>query len=158
MSSDTTIINQLLTQWNKDVSAMTQVFENLGAARAYTEVAQGRNTVIYLLGHMVAVHDRLIEALDAGERTHTQLDEPFLKEADRKTGYPDYDRLLSDWKEVNIRVSGIFAQQSVSDWLGRHHYVSESDFAKEPHRNRLAILVSRLTHMSTHLGQLKLIR
>jgi hypothetical protein len=158
MSADITIINQLLSQWNKDVAAMTHLFETLGAANAFTEVAPGRNSVIYLLGHMVAVHDRLIEALDAGERRHTALDEPFLKEADTKTGYPDYDGLLSDWKEVNVRVSEIFAQQSVTDWLSRHHYVSEPDFAKEPHRNRLAILVSRLTHMSTHLGQLKLIK
>lgn len=158
MSADTIIIKQLLTQWDKDVTALTQVFEKLGADNAYTELAPGKNTVIYLLGHMVAVHDRLIEALDAGERSHTQLDEPFLREADGKAGYPDYNGLLSDWKEVSARVSGIFAKQSVPDWLSKHHYVSEADFAKEPHRNRLAILVSRLTHMSTHLGQLKLIK
>ncbi len=158
MENEKIIINQLIGQWQKDVAAMTKIFETLGASNAGTEVAAGRNTVAYLLGHMVAVHDRLMEALDAGERTCAQLDQQFLLDEDTKTGYPPYDELLEKWKKVNENVSAVFTKQTVADWLSKHHYVSEADFKNEPHRNRLAILISRYGHLNTHLGQLKLIK
>jgi hypothetical protein len=43
---------------------------------------------------------------------------------------------------------------STEDWLSRHTAVSEEDFAKEPHRNKLNILVSRTTHLAGHTGQM----
>jgi hypothetical protein len=36
--------------------------------------------------------------------------------------------------------------------------VTEEDFANEPHRNRLAILLSRTSHASYHLGQLMFLK
>jgi len=38
------------------------------------------------------------------------------------------------------------------DWLARHTAVSEEDFAKDPSRNRFAVLLSRTNHLSYHLG------
>jgi hypothetical protein len=158
MEQQNAIISQLLTQWNKDVAAMTGIFETQGEGNAFKEVASGRNSVVYLLGHMLAVHDRLVEALDAGERQFTQLDKTFLEDADAKRDYPPYDALLAGWKKTSETVAAIFAKQDIAGWLSRHHYVSEADFQKEPHRNRLAILISRLAHLNTHLGQLKLLK
>jgi hypothetical protein len=40
------------------------------------------------------------------------------------------------------------------DWLGRHTAVSEEDFQKEKHRNKLNVLISRTNHAGYHLGQL----
>jgi uncharacterized damage-inducible protein DinB len=157
MEMEQALIKQLITQWEKDLLAMNAIFEKYSDTSAAAEVAPGRNSVIYLLGHMVAVNDRMIEALDAGERRHADLDKAFLEDADSKTGYPSYASLLDRWKETNARLSAAIQQQSPADWLRRHHYISEADFQKEPHRNRLAILISRLTHLNTHLGQLKLL-
>jgi len=42
---------------------------------------------------------------------------------------------------------------SWSDWGQKHVVVSEEDFAKDPSRNRFAILLSRTNHLSYHLGQ-----
>jgi hypothetical protein len=36
--------------------------------------------------------------------------------------------------------------------------VSPEDFAKEPHRNRLNVLISRTNHMANHIGQLLLLK
>ena len=157
MEIEHAMIKQLISQWEKDLQAMSAVFDKYSDANASTEVAPGRNSVIYLLGHMIAVNDRMIEALEAGERKHKDLDKAFLEDADSKGGYPSYTSLLDQWKETNERLSTAIRQQSPADWLSRHHYVSEEDFSKEPHRNRLAILISRLTHLNTHLGQLKLV-
>jgi len=46
-----------------------------------------------------------------------------------------------------------FEKMSESDWVQRHSAVSEEDFAKDPSRNRFAILLSRTNHLSYHLGQ-----
>ena len=43
-------------------------------------------------------------------------------------------------------------------WLERHTAVSAEAFEKEPHRNKLNIIVSRSHHMAYHLGQLALLK
>jgi len=35
--------------------------------------------------------------------------------------------------------------------------VSDEDFSKEPHRNKLNVIINRTNHMSYHLGQLILL-
>ena len=42
---------------------------------------------------------------------------------------------------------------TAAQWLERHSSVSEEDFAKEPLRNRLAMMLSRTNHVSMHVGQ-----
>jgi hypothetical protein len=46
---------------------------------------------------------------------------------------------------------------SSNDWAHRHSAVSEEDFAKDPSRNRFAVLLSRTNHLSYHLGQAVLV-
>jgi hypothetical protein len=46
---------------------------------------------------------------------------------------------------------------SPAQWLEKHASVSEEDFAKDPSRNRFAILLSRTSHIAFHLGQTALI-
>jgi hypothetical protein len=152
------ITGQLVSQWEIALSHTTKVFEALGEEHAASQLAPGRNSVIYLLGHMVAVHDRMIEALDAGDRSFAELDGPFLESPDKRDGYPAYAELLAKWKQVNEKLSAAIKKQSLMDWLSKHHYVSAEDFSKEPHRNRLAILISRYAHLNTHLGQLRLVK
>jgi hypothetical protein len=40
------------------------------------------------------------------------------------------------------------------EWFNKHTAVSAEDFAKEPHRNKLNVIVNRTNHTSYHLGQL----
>lgn len=40
------------------------------------------------------------------------------------------------------------------DWFMRHTAISEENFASEPHRNKLNIVMNRTSHLSYHLGQL----
>ena len=49
-----------------------------------------------------------------------------------------------------------FDKLSPTEWLQRHTSVSEEDFAKDPSRNRFAILQSRTSHLAFHLGQVAL--
>ena len=44
-----------------------------------------------------------------------------------------------------------------AEWFTRHANISEADFPKEPHRNRLNVLLSRTSHLAYHRGQLVLL-
>jgi ribosomal protein L16 Arg81 hydroxylase len=58
------------------------------------------------------------------------------------------------WNKVNAKLSNHISQVSSDEWFTRHNNVSEADFAKEPHRNKLNIIINRTNHTSYHLGQL----
>jgi len=121
------------------------------------DIAPGKNRPIYLLGHLLVVNDSMIPQLRLGEPSHAHLREVFLSQPDRAVAeLPATSDIRQDWKNLNIRLGGLFAELSPSQWLERHALVSEEDFSREPHRNRLSILLSRTSHTSYHLGQLML--
>ena len=43
------------------------------------------------------------------------------------------------------------------EWFTRHANITEADFPKEPHRNRLNVLLSRTNHLAYHRGQMVLL-
>jgi hypothetical protein len=90
---------------------------------------------------------------------YPELSTPFLKSPDKSGhAFPPVSELKSLWKIVNGKLSTHIESLSPSEWLQRHTAVSEEDFAKEPHRNRLNVLISRTTHLSYHYGQLVLLK
>ena len=70
---------------------------------------------------------------------------------------PPVENLKQAWNEVNGKLREGFVTLGIADWLQKHSAVSEEDFAKEPLRNRFAILLSRTNHLSSHLGQAALL-
>src|ERR1700675_623207 len=86
-----------------------------------------------------------------------ELDAIFVSSPD-KTGaqLPPVGELRKYWDEVNGKLLSQFASLSADEWLQRHYAMSEEDYAKDPTRNRLAVLLSRTNHMSYHLGQITL--
>lgn len=62
--------------------------------------------------------------------------------------------LTTKWKEIVGELDQAFKAMSESEWLARHTTVTEEDFKKEPHRNKLNVLLSRITHKASHLGQI----
>jgi len=58
------------------------------------------------------------------------------------------------WKDVNAKLSAAITTLSPDEWFAKHTSVSAEDFAKEPHRNKLNLLMNRTNHQSTHYGQL----
>ena len=158
MTHEKTIIDLILSQFADKVQQATALFTTLGTEAALVPVAPGRNTIIYLLGHLLVVHDRLVEGLAIGERTHPELDHLFLAPQQEATVYPDYQELLAAWQQVNAALVAQLATLSVADWLSPHAYVSAADFAREPHRNKLNLLLSRNGHLFHHDGQLVLVK
>jgi DinB superfamily len=154
MSNPDLLLSGALNAWKQNIERADKLFLALTPEQLQKEIAPGKNRLIYLWGHLTAVHDRMLPLLGVGPRLHEELDEPFLTKADKAVAnLPSADAIRKDWNEVNGRLRDGFARFSTADWLRKHASVSEEDFAKEPDRNRFAILLSRTSHLSYHLGQ-----
>jgi hypothetical protein len=155
MSQEELMIKMVISSWESQNARVDKLLEKLTDEQLMTETAPGRNTGVYLLGHLLSVNDGMLTLLGFGEKKYPELEAVFLKNPD-KSGLekPSIAEIKKSWKEVNEQLSAHMAKLSPEEWLGRHTAVSEEDFAKEPHRNKLSILISRAIHQGYHLGQL----
>ena len=152
-------VKMTLNEWNGRLQQADKLFASLNDEQLQGEVSPGRNRGIYLLGHLVAVHDRMIALLGLGERQYASLDDAFIENPDKAiTDLPTAAELKADWTKVSSTLAGYFSGLSADDWFKKHTAVSEEDFAREPHRNRLNVLISRTSHLSYHLGQMVLLK
>lgn len=149
----------VLFSWETEVRRATDYFDKCSDAVLLKPIAPGKNRVIYLLGHLTAVSDRMLPLLGLGERHYPRLDELFVTAPDNATAtLPSGAELRGQWKEVNKELTGKLRAWTPEEWLMKHESVSAEDFAKEPHRNRLSVVLSRTAHMSYHRGQLMLVK
>ena len=147
-----------LNGWNSHVKRVDILLGKLSDEQLGNEVSPGRNRGIYLLGHLAAVHDMMLPLLGLGDALNTGYHTPFVSKADKEvSGLPSVTELRAYWQKVNAELATRFAALKADDWYARHTAVSEEDFKKEPHRNRLSVLLSRTTHMAYHLGQMALL-
>jgi DinB superfamily len=155
MNQQQLFIKMALDAWNGQVTRTDKLFNELTDEQLQNEVSPGRNTGVYLLGHLTAVHDSLFLLLGLGEKLYPELENIFIKNPD-KSGLekPAAKDLRNYWLEVNKKLSQHFNQYTADEWFQKHTAVSAEDFEKEPHRNRLNVLLSRTNHLAFHLGQL----
>jgi hypothetical protein len=154
MTTEQSFIATVIQAWKLNIERADKFFLPLNEAQMLKELAPGKNRLIYLFGHLVAVHDAMLPLLGIGPRRHPELDAAFLTGADRAVAdLPGLDELRRYWSEVNGALLEAFGRFSVADWTAKHTVVSEEDFAKNPLRNRLSVLLSRTSHVGYHLGQ-----
>ncbi len=152
-------ITMAIKGWDTQITRTSKYLDALGDDAFDLEIAPGRNRISYLLGHLIAVNDRMIELFDMGERSYAHLDEVFVKNPDRSgLPAPDTTTLRRQWDEQNKQLSSIFAKMTPEQWLGRHSSMTDEDLAKEPSRNKLSVLLNRTGHVAYHLGQMVLVK
>lgn len=152
-------IKLALDAWNIQIKRADNLFDTLSDEQLQNEVAPNRNRGIYLLGHLTAVHDRMLSLLGFEEQMYAQLDNVFLLNPDRsKLEMPSIKDVRHHWKEVNTRLAKHFDNLKPDEWFQKHNSISEEDFVKEPHRNRLSVLLNRTNHLAYHLGQLAFLK
>ena len=144
--------------WNSQIVRTTKLLDSFTDEQLAQEIAPSRNSGTYLLGHLIAVHDHMLPLLGLGTRLHPELDELFIKNPD-KSGLqkPTVAQLRKNWNDVNRLLSEKLATLTSEQWFEKHTSVSAEDFVKEPHRNRLNVVLSRTNHLNYHLGQLTLL-
>lgn len=154
MTPEQSVVATAIHSWKLQIDRADTFFSGLTDAQLQHEVAPGKNRLIYLYGHFIAVHDAMFPLLGFGPRTFPELDKPFLTEADdRSADLPSSAELKRAWDHVHSRLLVEFENLSAAEWVGKHTIVSAEDFAKNPLRNRLSVLFSRTVHVGYHLGQ-----
>jgi uncharacterized damage-inducible protein DinB len=153
------IVKMAVDAWQTQNTRVDKLLTTLSDEQLANEIAPGKNTGTYLLGHLIAVNDNLFPLFGFGERSYPHLDDIFLKSPD-KSGkvFPSITELKKYWNDVNSKLLQHINKLSPEAWLTRHSSVSEEDFAKEPHRNKLNVLLNRTSHQSYHLGQMMLLK
>lgn len=152
-------VKMVLDRWNASIQSCDKLLQAFNDESLQKQIAPGKNRGIYLLGHLIAVHDSMLELLDMGPKQYPQLFEPFIKEADHvDSQFPSAAELRGIWAEQCTDLNQKFSQLSTDDWFEKHTAVSAEDFANEPHRNKLNIIITRTSHLQYHLGQLQLLK
>jgi len=154
MTNEEMYLASALNGWKSLVDRADKTFSGLSDQEVLKEIAPGKNRLIYVWGHLTAVHDAMLPLLGIGQRLHPEFDVAFISNPDKtQAEIPSIEQVRAAWKAVNARLFQGFASISSADWLKKHTAVSEEDFEKEPLRNRIGILLGRTNHLAYHLGQ-----
>ena len=143
-----------LKVWKAQIERADKLFGSLSSDDVLREIAPGKNRLLYLWGHLTAIHDAMLPLLGMGERLYPEFDVAFVSNPDKsQAAIPSHEQVRQAWTTVNDELLKGLEKMSWSDWVQRHTAVSEEDFAKDVSRNRFSILLSRTNHLSYHLGQ-----
>ncbi|MES2003698.1 MAG: DinB family protein [Bacteroidota bacterium] len=159
MTTTETLVKMMFDRWNGAIKNWNAILDLLTDEQLQKEIAPGKNRGIYLLGHLIAVHDDMLVLLDMGDKLYPVLRETFIVSADKAVEeIPSAKELRASWNKQCEVLQQEFERLQPEDWFEKHTAVSSEDFSKEPHRNKLNILLTRTTHLTYHTGQLVLLK
>ncbi len=152
-----TTLEICLLQWNAYNRIMQKTLNAIPDENFYKPIVPGGNSPSWLIGHLADTDDKLLELFGIRERLFPELSTIYHHERHtNQSGHLSKDELNAKWKAIVAELDTAFKSMSESDWHARHLAVSEEDFKKEPHRNKLNVMLSRVTHKASHLGQIAL--
>src|SRR5207253_8868078 len=70
MGTDGAYIALGLKVWKAQIERADKLFGSLSSEEVQREIAPGRNRLLYLWGHLTAIHDATLPLLGLGERLH----------------------------------------------------------------------------------------
>ena len=159
METNQLIVKMIFDRWYALIKNCDELLNTLTDEQLLKEIAPGKNRGIYLLGHLIAVHDDMLRLLNFGYAFYPALYEPFLKSPDKAVAdIPSVKELRAMWTKQNEVLTEKFNSLEPNDWFEKHTAVTAEDFVKEPHRNKLNIIITRTTHLAYHLGQMVLLK
>lgn len=158
MTTTNLIVKMVIDRWNGSIANLNKYLNSITDEQLQNEIAPGKNSGTYLLGHLIAVHDDMLILLNMGEKLFPELYEPFIKLADKTSiERPTVSALRACWTKQCEMMNAAFEKLKPEEWFEKHTAVSDEDFAKEPHRNKLNIIITRTSHLQYHTGQLVLL-
>ncbi len=159
MNTNQLMVKMVFDRWHSLIKRCDTILDSLTDEELQKEIVPGKNRGIYLLGHLIAVHDDMIPLLNLGDKLYPELYEPFLKSPDKSINeIPSAKELREIWSKQNEVLTQKFESLQTDNWFEKHNAVSAEDFIKEPHRNKLNIIITRTSHLSYHIGQLVLLK
>ena len=109
------------------------------------DVALGRNSGLYLLGHLIASNDLLMPLFDFGEKMYPEYEKIFLCCPDKYAqNFPTVKEVKSHWFSLNEHLILKFASINEKQWIME----DEKSF------HQLKTMLTIVNHQCYHLGQL----
>lgn len=159
MNTTGIMLKMIFDRWNGALKNCDTLLNSLSDEQMEKEIAPGKNRGIYLLGHLIAVHDDMLKLMDMGDKLYPELFEPFIKSPDKTVAnLPSVKELRAYWNNQCEVMKQKIESMKTDQWFEKHTAVSAEDFEKEPHRNKLNIIITRTTHLTYHTGQLVLLK
>ena len=78
LTPDEVLTPAAISSWEQVVSRVGTLCLSCTEEHLLVEVAPGKNRIIYLWGHLTAIHDAIFSVLRLGERLHPELDAVFI--------------------------------------------------------------------------------
>jgi hypothetical protein len=148
-----------LNAWQIQADRATKFINESSDELLLKEIAPGKNRGIYLVGHLLAIHDAMPEILGFGKKSHPELAPVFVTAPDKTIDkIPTIGELRAIWPSVHDRLKTEFAKMPAEKWFTRHESMTDEDFEKDPARNKISVLVNRTNHFAYHFGQLRLLK
>src|SRR6202022_2212768 len=121
MTSHKLSVQVAINSWRLAVERANKIFASLTEDELLKEVAPGRNRLIYLWGHLTAIHDAMSPILGLGERLHPELDAIFVSSPD-KTGaqLPPVGELRKFGAKEKGKLLSQFASLPADEWWHGH--------------------------------------
>lgn len=150
-----TMVKMVFDSWNSLLKDFNGVLDSVTDDQLQKQIAPNKNRGVYILGHMVAVHDDMLPILGFGEKLFPEINAIFKSPDDPASNIPSAQVLRTYWKNINDVLAQNSEMLQPDEWMQKHNSVSAEDFAKQPHRNKLNVMITRTCHLSYHLGQMK---
>ncbi len=105
-------------RWYALIQKFDTVLNSLTYDQLQKEIAPGKNRGIYLLGHLIAVHDDMLPILNFGGKIYPELYEPFLKSPDKLISeIPSGKELRVFWSKQNEILTQKFDSLPPDEWF-----------------------------------------
>jgi hypothetical protein len=92
-----------LKTWNAQIDSADKLFGGLSSGEILREIAPGRNRLLYLWGHLTAVHDAMLPLLSLGERLHPEFDVAFVSNPDKsRADFPSHEEIRRAWNRASM--------------------------------------------------------
>ncbi|HLZ15977.1 MAG TPA: DinB family protein [Cyclobacteriaceae bacterium] len=153
-----TPIEICLLQWKTYNTRTQKMLDAMSTQNFNTPIVPSGNSPSWLFGHLADTDDKLLELFGIRSRLFPELEEIYHHDrGTNQTGHLSKEELTTKWKSISAELDRTFNAWTEKDWMSRHTAVSEEDFIKEPHRNKLNVMLGRVEHKASHLGQIAML-
>src|SRR4051812_4492993 len=125
MTTTETAVKMILDRWNSSVKSCDELLNSLSDEQLQKEIAPKKNRGVYLLGHLIAVHDDMLILLGMGEKQFPELHKPFIDSPDKSIAeIPSVKELRGYWSKQCVELKQKFESLKSEGWFEKHTAVS----------------------------------
>src|SRR6187455_2222281 len=121
MAQTGTMVKMVLDRWYGSIKNFDKIINSLGDETMQKEIAPGKNRGVYLLGHLIAVHDDMLKLLDMGEKLYPELHKTFIDSPDKAIAeIPSVQELRACWTKQCQVLKQKFESLLPEEWFEKH--------------------------------------